>query len=171
MILSRLFGRKPSDPSEALYAAIVAAARQEKFYAEWAVPDTLDGRFDVLVVHMFLTLDRLRAFGAQSERLRQTLTDHFFAQMDAALREVGVGDLSVGKKVRKMAEAFFGRVSAYSQGLEQGDDMLKEAVARNIYAGANSTHAASLTKWMRNAHAVLATQDYDMLLAGKVTFE
>ena len=92
-MLKWLFGRKSVDPSEALYVTLSHAARKEQFYAAWGVPDSMDGRFDMLVLHMFLTLDRLRAFGAESETLRQALTDRFFAAMDAALREVGVGDL------------------------------------------------------------------------------
>lgn len=167
---SRLFGRKAADPSEALYAAIVAAARQEKFYRDWAVADTLEGRFEVLVVHMFLVLDRLKAFGKTSENLRQALTDRFFADMDAVLREVGVGDLTVGKKVRKMAEAYFGRVSAYQKGLAADDGALTDAVARNIYAEADAAQASRLAGWMRGAQAQLLTQDYEALAQGKVRF-
>lgn len=171
VILKRLFGHRKSDPSEALYAAIVAAARQERFYAEWQVPDNLDGRFDMLVLHMFLTLDRLRHFGAESNVLRQALTDRFFAEMDAALREVGVGDISVGKKVRKMAEAFFGRVAAYTQGMDQGETALGEALARNVYAECDSSHAIDMACWTLKAKHVLSTQDYSSLSEGQVRFE
>jgi cytochrome b pre-mRNA-processing protein 3 len=171
MILKRLFGDRSPDPSEALYVAIVAAARQEKFYAEWKVPDTLDGRFDVLVLHMFLVLDRLRSFGTESELLRQALTDKFFAEMDAALREVGVGDLAVGKKVRKMAEAFFGRVTAYAAAIQTGNDALAEAMARNIYAGADSSHATDLASWTLRAVDALSHQTYKIMAQGQVRFE
>jgi cytochrome b pre-mRNA-processing protein 3 len=171
VILKQLFGQRAPDPSEALYGAIVAAARQEKFYATWNAPDTLDGRFDMLVLHMFLVLDRMRSFGKPSEQLRQALTDRFFAAMDAALREVGVGDLTVGKKVRKMAEAFFGRVTAYAAGIEQGEVALSEALSRNIYADADSSHAIALARWMLHAKLLLATQDYESLSKGHVRFE
>jgi cytochrome b pre-mRNA-processing protein 3 len=171
MILERLFGKRKADPSEALYAAIVAAARHEKFYAEWHVPDTLDGRFDMMILHMFLTLDRLRAFGPEAEPLRQALTDRFFAAMDAALREIGVGDLSVGKKVRKMAEAFYGRVAAYSTAMEEGQTELQEALARNVFADAESSSAKQLAGWTMRARDILATQDFEALLAGQVRFE
>jgi cytochrome b pre-mRNA-processing protein 3 len=171
VIFKRLFGQRKPDPSEALYAAIVAAARQEKFYAEWQVPDTLDGRFDLMVLHMFLTLDRLRHFGAESEVLRQALTDRFFAAMDAALREVGVGDISVGKKVRKMAEAFFGRVAAYTAGMEKSEAELSDALKRNIYADVDGRHAIDLARWVLQAKAILAKQELNDIAQGHVRFE
>jgi cytochrome b pre-mRNA-processing protein 3 len=95
----------------------VAAARQEVFYARWAVPDTVDGRFDMIALHLFLVLERLKGEGQAVEDFRQVLTDTFFQDMDRSLREMGVGDISVGKKVRKMAEAFYGRVQAYAAAL------------------------------------------------------
>lgn len=169
MILKALFGRKPPDPSEALYAAIVAAARQEKFYADWGVPDTMDGRFDMQVLLMYLVLQRLGEFGAAAAPLRQALTDGFFAAMDAALREVGVGDLAVGKKVRKMAEAFFGRIKVYSAAQTRND--LRDALARNIYAGTDAAHVGDLATWTMQAQQVLKTQDLDAMTQGDVRFE
>ena len=171
MIFKRLFGQRKPDPSEALYAAIVAAARQPKFYADWKVPDTLDGRFDMMVLHMFLTLDRLRHFGTDSEVLRQALTDRFFAAMDAALREVGVGDISVGKKVRKMAEAFFGRVAAYTAGIEKGEAGLSDALKRNIYVEVDGRCADDLAQWTLRAQAALAAQGLEDISRGVVRFE
>lgn len=168
MILKALFGRRAPDPSEALYGAIVAAARQEHFYADWGVPDTMDGRFDVQVLHMYLVLERLGHFGAEAQSLRQALTDRFFAAMDSALREIGVGDLSVGKKVRKMAEAFFGRVTAYSAAKTDAD--LSKSLARNIYADADPRHAPDLANWTRAAQAVLQTQSLADIAKGDVRF-
>jgi cytochrome b pre-mRNA-processing protein 3 len=168
VILKALFGRKPPDPSEALYAAIVAAARREKFYAAWGVPDTLDGRFDMQVLHMYLVLDRLAQFGTDSDALRQALTDRFFSAMDAALREVGVGDITVGKKVRKMAEAFFGRVTAYKSA--GNEDSLRDALVRNIYTGGKTTHAADLARWTLNARELLKGQTLEAIARGEVRF-
>jgi cytochrome b pre-mRNA-processing protein 3 len=169
-VLAKLFTRAKPDPSAALYAAIVAAARQPRFYAECGVPDTMDGRFDILVLHMFLVLDRLHAEGPSAADFTQKLTDRFFAELDAALREVGVGDLTVGKKVRKMAEAFYGRVSAYRAGLKVEDESLRDAIVRNIFAGVDPTHAADLARWTRQAHAALARQKHADLVEGKVSF-
>jgi cytochrome b pre-mRNA-processing protein 3 len=171
VIFESLFGRKKPDPSEALYGAIVAAARQEKFYADMRVPDTLDGRFDMMALHMYLVLDRLREFGAEAETFRQALTDRFFAAMDQALREVGVGDLVVGKKVRKMAEAYFGRVTAYASAAASGDEEMRDALARNVYAGVDAAHAMDLAKWSRHAKQVLSTQNFKDIKSGQLRFE
>jgi cytochrome b pre-mRNA-processing protein 3 len=167
MILKRIFAKKP-DLSRPLYEAIVAAARREKFYLDYGVPDTVDGRFDLIALHLFLALDRLRHGEGATESFRQQLTDGFFADMDRNLREMGVGDLSVGKKVRKMAEAFYGRVKAYSAALENDNAALRDALARNIYAEANSPHAAGLADWVVRARAALETQSIDHLMSGEV---
>jgi cytochrome b pre-mRNA-processing protein 3 len=171
MILQRLFGRKKPDTSEALYATIVAAARQPQFYAQWNVPDTMDGRFDLMVLHVFLVMDRLRGFGAEADELKQALTDRFFKEMDAALREVGVGDISVGKKVRKMAEAYFGRATAYAAAMPKGEDDLRDALARNVYAEVDVSHALDLAKWCFQAQEVLASFGFEDFKSGRVRFE
>lgn len=164
MILSKLFTRKP-DTAKRLYAAIVASARQEKFYAEMDVPDTLDGRFDMIVLHMFLVLERLKG---ESEGFRQRLTDVFFADLDRTLREMGVGDLSVSKKIRPMAEAYTGRIRAYDTATEQGDDALLEALKRNVYAGVENPLVTSLAGWMNNAKAELSATPTTTLLGGEM---
>jgi cytochrome b pre-mRNA-processing protein 3 len=171
MIFSALFGKKKPDPSEALYGTIVAAARQPNFYANWAVPDTMNGRFDMLVLHMFLVHERLKAFGPEAEELAQSLTDRFFAQMDAALREVGVGDLAVGKKVRKMAEGYLGRALAYRRAMANGLRDLQEALARNVFANADAEHARALAEWTVAANAKLATQGLPAFQTGEITFQ
>jgi cytochrome b pre-mRNA-processing protein 3 len=169
MILQRIFAKKP-EPTRLLYAAIVAAARQPKFYLEHGVADTVDGRFDMITLHMFLVLDRLRGQDAETEAFRQQLTEEFFLDMDRSLREMGVGDLSVGKKVRKMAEAFYGRLTAYAVACATGEHELRSAVARNVYADEASVHAAGLASWLSNAKQALATQDVAAVIAGRVQF-
>ncbi len=145
MILS-LFKRKASRNSvRAVYGAIVAAARHPKLYADWGVPDTVDGRYDMIVLHTVLVLDRLASEGRAAQDLAQGLTDEVFADMDRSLREMGVGDLSVGKKVRRMAEVFYGRVQAYSGALKSGDSAaLAEALYRNVFAGTGSRDGSGL---------------------------
>lgn len=169
MILKRLFSRKP-DIAEKLYAAIVAAARQPAFYRDLAVPDNIDGRFDMVTLHVFLVLDRLRSEGESVAALRQDLTDTFFADMDQSLRQMGVGDISVGKKVRKMAEAFFGRIGAYQTALGNDPDTLQAALARNIYVGQPEATAAALAAWVRQARTVLAAQSKENIIGGKLEF-
>jgi cytochrome b pre-mRNA-processing protein 3 len=164
MILRNLFARKP-DAATRLYGAIVAAARQEKFYSEMGVPDTLDGRFDMIVLHIFLVLDRLRG---GNDKFRQQLTDVFFADLDRTLREMGVGDLSVSKKIRPMAEAFAGRIKAYAMAEEQGDAEVLQALQRNVYSGENTKDAALLLKWFKNWKLELSAVPVGTLLNGEL---
>ena len=121
-----------------LYGEIVTLARAPALYAVMAVPDTLDGRFDSLVLHTHLVLRRLGRLGAEGGRMSQLLFDLMFTDMDHTLRELGVGDLSVGRKVRQMAEAFYGRAAAYEEALAEtdGNARLEGALLRNLYRGA-----------------------------------
>ena len=164
MILSKLFKKKP-DPALRLYAAIVESARQEKFYADMDVPDTLDGRFDMIVLHLFVVLQQLRG---TSESLRQRVTDLFFKDLDRTLREMGVGDLSVAKKIRPMAEAFAGRLGAYHMAQEQGDLATQDALQRNVYAGKATPKAKALGDWLKQAQSTLATSAPQTLLDGEM---
>ena len=99
------------------YAAIMAQARKPDHYGAGAVPDSFDGRFDMLAVHVHLVLRRLRSDGVARDDIGQALFDMFFRDMDQAMREAGVGDLGVGKKIRKMAQAFYGRAAAYDEAM------------------------------------------------------
>ena len=125
-----------------LYGAAVAAAREPVFYLApevggFGVPDTLDGRFDLVGLHAFLLIRRLRALPERGPALAQAVFDAMFADMDMNLREMGVGDLSVGKRVRAMWEAFHGRALAYEAPLAAGDAAgLAAALARNVWRGA-----------------------------------
>lgn len=166
MILQRLFGRKTNSIA-AVYDAIVASARQPHFYANLGVPDTLDGRFDMIVLHLFLVLDRMKG---EDEKFRQSLTDYFFMDMDRSLREIGVGDLTVGKKVRKMAEAFYGRINAYQTAMEQGEVQWVPALQRNVYGGKASIHAQDLAIWTVVAREKLVAQKVQNILQAKLEF-
>jgi len=172
-MLNRLFGRGGREQAaRALYGAIVAQARRPEFYLQGAVPDTVDGRFDLLALHVFLVLHRLRGDGARSAALAQALFDLMFADMDHNLREMGVGDLSVGRKVKTMAKALYGRIAAYEPGL--GDQaVLADALARNLYRGAAVDRGAlaRLARYVTAAAAALAGQSTDALLAGQVRFD
>jgi cytochrome b pre-mRNA-processing protein 3 len=120
-----------------LYGAAVAAAREPFLYASVGVPDTLDGRFDLVGLHAFLVIRRLQAQPAPGPALAQAVFDAMFNDMDMNLREMGVGDLSVGKKVKVMWEAFHGRATAYAAALDAGDtEALQAALARNVWRGA-----------------------------------
>ncbi len=168
MILKRIFTRVPV-PVDSLYGAIVAAARRERFYAAWHVPDTLDGRFDMIALHLFLVLERLANTGKDAEKLRQRLTDRFFLDMDRSLREMGVGDLSVGKKVRKMAESFYGRVAAYAAAGSESE-ALAAALRRNLFPENPAQDVVELVRWLNHTRSGLAQQSVRDLLTGEVLF-
>lgn len=160
--------RKRETASERLYGAIVAAARHPVPYADWGVADSLDGRFDMIALHLFLVLDRLKG---DVPELRQALVDTFFDDMDRSLREMGVGDLSVGKKVRKMAEVFYGRVTAYEKALAEDEGALRSALARNVYPdGEPGGAVAKLAAYALDCRDRLAAQPMDRLAAGEVMF-
>lgn len=167
MILKRLF-QKQDRAVRPVYEAIVAAARHPVPYTDWGVADTIDGRFDMIALHAFLVLDRLKG---SAEAFRQQLVDELFRDMDRSLREMGVGDISVGKKVRKMAEVFYGRVAAYDKGLAEGRDALAQALARNIYpGGAPDAGLAALASHVIALRDDLAAQSADDILKGRITF-
>jgi cytochrome b pre-mRNA-processing protein 3 len=175
-MITRLFRRNPNrDTIDALYGAIVAQARTPAFYLEGGVPDTVSGRFDLMIVHVFLVARRLMAEGGEGPpAMAQDLVDRFFADMDASLRELGVGDLSVPKKIKGMAEAYKGRASAYAAALEAQDDRaLSEALGRNLYPDDLTPPAgapAMLAAYMRRGALALAGQDWAELARGRVVF-
>lgn len=166
MPLAAFFNRKSRTAVQALYGAVVAAARAPIFYAEWGVPDTLDGRFEVIALHAFLALRRLKQSG-ENAAFAQALFDAMFADLDRNLREMGVGDLSVGRQVKTMAKAFYGRVVAYERGLA-GTDSLEDALRRNLYGTATPTEAqlAAAADYVRRQARALDAAPVDRLLAG-----
>lgn len=167
MILKRIFQRT-QPPERSVYESIVAAARHPVFYTDWQVADTLDGRFDMIALHAFLVLDRLKG---QAGAFRQKLVDELFRDMDRSLREMGVGDLSVGKKVRKMAEVFYGRVAAYDQAIGVGGNELKQALARNVYPdGAPEPGLAALVAHVEAVRRHLSAQAEAAIVQGQITF-
>jgi cytochrome b pre-mRNA-processing protein 3 len=119
-----------------LYGAAVAAARDPFLYMSLGVPDTLDGRFDMVGLYAFLLIQRLKRETTPGPALAQAVFDAMFSDMDVNLREMGVGDLAVGRKVRIMWEAFHGRSAAYAKAMESGDvDALDAALERNVWRG------------------------------------
>ncbi len=159
-----LFRRSPRVGTiPALYGAIVAQARLPGFYRDYGVPDTVEGRFELIVLHLAMVLERLAA--APSLRgLGQGVFDRFCEDMDNNLREMGVGDLAVPKHMRRLGEAFYGRAEAYRSALAApGDEALVEALTRNIYGG-RGPQADRLAAYMREAVGHLRALD-DALVA------
>ena len=174
LFLRRL--RRRPDPHDmagrALYATAVAAARDPWFYQTLAVPDTLDGRFDLITVHVFLLINRLQEAPEPGPALAQAVFDAMFSDMDDNLREIGVGDLSVGKRVRAMWEALHGRATAYAAALQSGDEaVLQAALARNVWRDvAPEGAAAALAGLVRAQAKHLASQALERFAAGEVQF-
>lgn len=170
-MLARFFRPPPRrDAAYRLYGRAVEAARRPVHYAELEVPDTLDGRFELIALHVALVLRRLSA-EPEAKPFAQEVFDAMFADMDRALREMGTGDLGVGAHVKRMASAFYGRARAYERGLSGAED-LGAAVRRNLYGTAAPTEAAlaAMVVWVEATAAALAAQSVDALMAGEVTF-
>lgn len=161
----------------ALYTAAVQVARDPWFYTELGVPDTLDGRFDLVGVHVFLLIDRLRTETEPGPAVAQAVFDAMFADMDFNLREMGVGDMSVGKRVKEMWEAFHGRARAYEAALQaeggtpSSDAALQEALTRNVWRGeAPAGSVDALARHVREVHAALAQVPLAAFLDGTARF-
>jgi cytochrome b pre-mRNA-processing protein 3 len=155
----RRFLRNPT--IEVVYGMIVAQARSPSFYRDYGVPDTVSGRFDMIVLHLVLVLRRLRQAPANVHPLGQQIFDRFCRDMDHNFREMGVGDLAVPKEMRRVAEAFYGRAGAYEAALDGGDRVVLEAaLARNVFGvGEPPLGARRLAAYMHQAARQLATQD------------
>ncbi len=175
--LTALLGLRRRDRHERtgfrLYGAAVAAARAPALYTALGVPDTLDGRFEMVGLHAFLLIDRLRREAAPGPDLAQSVFDAMFSDMDITLREMGVGDLSVGKRVREMWEAFHGRAATYEATLAEPEDAaLAAALARNVWRGAEPPAGAAdaMARMVRAQQACLAAQDMAVLATGAARF-
>jgi cytochrome b pre-mRNA-processing protein 3 len=132
---------RAAPPGDALYRAIVAEARSPDWYLAGSVPDTVDGRFDAVALVLALVLIRLEGDGDGARQFSADLTERFIADMDGSLRELGIGDPTVGKQVGHMVSALGGRLGAYRDALAGTDD-LGAALARNLYRGADVDPAA-----------------------------
>ena len=177
MNIRQLFTLNKTDQSaRELYEAAVGQARLPEFYLEMGVADTLDGRFDMIILHVYLLARRLRQDGGRNAaKLQESLFEVMFADMDRSLREMGVGDLSVGKQVKRMAKAFFGRVQVYDDVLDQPEleeTALAGALARNLYRieGEVPDEAFPLAKYVRTVSECLQQSEIETLLSGRVIF-
>jgi len=172
-MMLHLFRRTPRDTSIAsLYGTIVAQARARAFYQAYRVPDTVNGRLEMIMLHAFLVLQRLQGEAVGLRRLGQQLFDRFCHDMDDSLREMGVGDLAVPRRMRAIGGAFYGRQAAYGAALAEPDDgPLAAVLKRNVFAGgADAAAAARLAAYMRAAQRSLAAQSSDDFTRARVAF-
>jgi cytochrome b pre-mRNA-processing protein 3 len=151
--------------AERLLTVIVARARAQVFFEKFAVPDTLDGRFDLSVLHAWMVLERVSQLGKRS--LAQQLTDVLFASFDEGLRELGAGDIGMGRRMKQIANAFYGRLGAYRGARDEA--ALADALFRNIYRGARNRQpeAAALAHYVQTAVVSLEASD---ISAGEADF-
>lgn len=174
MQLRPLFGRRSGriDSARAIYAVVVRQARSPAFYRDLGVPDTVDGRFELVVLHAFLVLRRLKGEPAPAPEVAQALFDVMFDDMDAGLREMGAGDMGVGKRVKAMAEAFYGRIASYDAALGEAGGRLREALERNLYGtlAAKPAAAEALAGYVRSQARRLGALDADAVLAARFAF-
>jgi cytochrome b pre-mRNA-processing protein 3 len=171
MIFNR-FRLSPRDNKiDDLYGAIVAQSRHAAFYTGYGVPDTLDGRFDLIVLHIVVLLARLDRAGPPGREIGQGIFDRFCRDLDANLREMGVGDLAVPKRMRQFGEAFYGRQAAYVAALAAPNRRkLEKALARNIFQGVNGTSSRRLARYAQALAGQIEVHDQAALLRGAVVF-
>lgn len=176
--LGKLIKKTLSGPSDRelvaqkLYAAVIAQARRREFFTDYGVPDSVDGRFEMVALHAFLLFHRLKEQGEKSAAVCQTVYDLMFRDMDASVRQLGAGDLGVGKRVRFMTEAMGGRIKAYEAALTGKGQELEAALRRNVFGTSEPGREASgrMTEYVRNANSNLATQSVDAMMKGLVHF-
>jgi cytochrome b pre-mRNA-processing protein 3 len=165
--------RKHSKVAHTLYSSILIQARLPVFYTDFGVQDTIDGRFDMIVLHAHILFNRLKDGTAKDQEIAQAVFDLMFADMDQNLREMGVGDVGVSKRIKAMAEAFYGRATAYANGMRESDDsLLIVALRRNLYRNseASNQQIVGVSFYVRNQVTHLKSQKTSKLIQGNVSF-
>jgi cytochrome b pre-mRNA-processing protein 3 len=155
-----------------LHDAIVQQSRQTEFYSELGVPDSIDGRFDLLLLHAFMVLRGLERHGEAGHQLAQKTVDVMFLALDEAVRELGVGDMGVPRRVKAMSSAYTGRAKAYATAVESGSAAVTEALKRNLYRGAvvDTRQVEAITQYVLAELERLETLPFDDFLRGDLGF-
>jgi cytochrome b pre-mRNA-processing protein 3 len=177
-VIGKLIDRMLSGPDRReliaarLYAGVTAQARRPEFYLACGVPDSVDGRFEMVAVHAFLLFRRLKGQGEKAGAVAQTVYDVMFSDFDASVRELGAQDLGVGRRIKFMTEAMNGRFAAYDAGLAGGTNELELALKRNLYGTAepHDDLLKRMAEYVRQADADLSAQPVDQLMRGVVHF-
>lgn len=166
-----------------LYERIVAQARQPALFRDLGVPDTMEGRFELIVLHIVLVLERLKREGSEGQLLGQAVLERLIADMDDALRQIGIGDMGVPRRVQRAAAAVRERVRDYAPGLdphpsrETAPKRLEDAFCEHIYGAGNAaqspivlSYATRLADYARSSRAALDGVSSSDLLAGRLDF-
>jgi cytochrome b pre-mRNA-processing protein 3 len=159
---------------EQLHGEIVAAARRPALFLGLGAPDTFDGRFEMVTLHAGLAMRRLSGLSSVGTEIAQELADCVFRHFDDGLREMGIGDTGVPKRMKRLAEAFYGRNKAYGEALDEPtNDRLVLALARNVYGAADiaaAPMAPALAQFTRACVRALDDQSLEQLAAGRISF-
>lgn len=155
-----------------IYLQAVKQARNKYFYENLGIPDTVDGRFDMIILHLLLVIRKLRKRPEETLFLSQGLVDYMFDDMDRNLREMGVGDLSVGKQVKKMAKAFYGRAEYWEDALKNSTESLKNALMDTIYRSSTPDieQLDTFTNYIISNDKFIKNQQISSILTGNVEF-
>lgn len=159
--------------ADELYGAVVAQARSPSLYADLGVPDTMTGRYEMIVIHLMLVLERLRAGGEEAETMSRLTLERFVTDMDDCMREIGVGDMSVPKRVKKAAAGFYERAHIYREILEKDDmDALAEALARYVYEDDDAAEGrgAMLAGYVKSAATAAEAWSPSAVIDAKMAF-
>ncbi|MGC1303847.1 MAG: ubiquinol-cytochrome C chaperone family protein [Caulobacteraceae bacterium] len=171
-MFERWFAPRPAVAAgRALFKSLAAQARQPGLYVQAGVADTVEGRFELYVLHLVLLLHRLKGEGLQAGETAQAVFDSFLKNLDEGLRDMGVGDLSVGKKMRKLGEAVYGRIKSYDRALEPGAgaDDLTGVIQRTVFEGQSDAPGAGvIAAYVRRVEAALATQPLSDILEARL---
>lgn len=166
--------RARKENARSLYRRLVEQSRCPEFYTDLGVSDDVDGRFDMILIHTFLVLNRLQAEGREAKDLSQDIFGALTENLDIALREMGVGDLSVGKRMKGMARAFYGRMDAYQNAVTNNDQAaLAEAIGRNLFRERDiaPTSKDSIAGYILRQVSHLKGQDFSRFQVGLVDFQ
>lgn len=174
-MFERLFqGRRESIAAAEFFSKIVAQARDPAFYRDLGVPDSLDGRFDMVALHVFLVMRRLKGQGAAAAKRSQRLYEVMIDDFEKSLMEMGVGDTGIGRRVKTMARGMAGRIQAYDRALADSDGRhLEVALDNNLYGTVPSVdpaRLAAMAAYVRREAAALDAQPLEALLAGEIRF-
>jgi cytochrome b pre-mRNA-processing protein 3 len=156
---------------DALYASLTDASRQPAFYTMAGVPDTVEGRFDLLTLHAILVLERLKQLPPPADDFAQDFVDDLFNRFDAALREMGVGDISVPKRMKRIASHFMGRAKAYNEALALGDEAMAASLARNVFGDANRLEGGrDLNRYVNAVRQTLSYADFSTISSAAIAW-
>ena len=170
MLFSRI-ARSEKEAAERIYFAALAAARQPYFYLRCGVPDTLQGRFEMVALNLFPVLHRLTQDPGDDPELARRVAESLVDDMDGALRDVGVSDTKVPKRMKTLYGSFAGRIAAYGQALAEGEEALAAAIARNVFPnGGEAAHVSALSRYVTAAVGEIRAADPVALRRGALPF-